>query len=154
MSRGDRGRSEVYAAEAQAFEGCGLDIQMPFEDLCALATSVTSASWWPHGEVVVRRARSDARRSWARFPHGQVPAIHIAADQYNRWTVLHELAHVLAGFRQGHGPVFRRAEVDLVGHCVGQREADWLAEAFAGFGLVLAERTWPAPALRGGPIVL
>jgi hypothetical protein len=72
-------------------------------------------------------------------------------------TVVHELAHVLAGVERGHGPSFRRAHVDLVGFAFGDEQAGWLLDAYVAVGLAPGERTWPAPPVRpaaGGPIAL
>ena len=59
-------------------------------------------------------------------------------------TLVHELAHALAGVAAGHGPAFRRAHVDLVGYVFGDTEAGWLLDAYAQMGLE------PGSA-RGGP---
>jgi hypothetical protein len=69
-------------------------------------------------------------------------------------TLIHELAHVLAGGWAGHGPLFRRAQLDLAACWIGVREAEWLADAYAGFGLGIGERTWSEPPQRGGAIAL
>ena len=74
-----------------------------------------------------------------------------------RATVLHELAHVLAGVGDGHGPIFRRAHVDLVGYALGVDEAGWLLDAYSAVDLDPGERTWPSPPVRrghGGPIAV
>jgi hypothetical protein len=72
-------------------------------------------------------------------------------------TVLHELAHVLAGIDDGHGEVFRRAHVDLVGYAFGEAPATWLVDAYRGMGLAPGARRWLAPPIRrdtGGPLAL
>jgi hypothetical protein len=81
----------------------------------------------------------------------------LAAPQMTPATVLHELAHVLAGIDDGHGPVFRRAHVDLVGFAFGDVEANWLLDAYAAMGLAPGGRSWSQPPLTraaGGPLAL
>ena len=83
--------------------------------------------------------------------------VRLAAPQMTAATLVHELAHVLAGVEAGHGPTFRRAHVDLVGYCFGDAEAEWLLDAYAAMGLAPGERTWPSPPVRrgaGGPLAL
>jgi hypothetical protein len=150
----DHGRSEVYAAERQAFLGTDLEELRPFDDLKQLFEQVTAAEWWTVPAVKLRRSRSDALTSVARFRAGDVPSISLARDQMTTATLIHELAHVLAGLRAGHGPYFRRAHVDLVNCYVGVREGGWLKESYEGFGLSMGSRSWPNPPQRGGPIAL
>ncbi len=153
----DLGRTAVYAAEIAAFEGTSYESLAPFDDLSALASVVTSAEWWPHGPIEVRPARSDAGSSSTYQWGSGRPLIRLAAPQCTRATVLHELAHVLAGVTDGHGATFRRAHVDLVGSAFGDIEATWLLEAYAAMGLEPGKRTWPAPPIRraaGGPLAL
>lgn len=153
----DEGRAAVYAAEIAAFEGTSYESITAFESLEALAGTVTGAPWWPHGLVEVRRARADASSSSARQRGGAAPVIRLAAPQMTPATLVHELAHALAGVAAGHGPAFRRAHVDLVGYVFGDTEAGWLLDAYAQMGLAPGRRGWPAPPLRhaaGGPLAL
>lgn len=144
MTGVDRGRAEVYAAELAAFEGTDLETVVPFDELVAQAGRVTSEEWWPSGRVPVRRARSDARSSATR--HDSCAVIHLAAPQMTAATLIHELAHALAGVGAGHGELFRRAHVDIASFAFGAERGRWLAEAYAGAGLSLGERRWPQPA--------
>jgi hypothetical protein len=153
-SRVDHGRSEVYAAERQAFMGTGVEEVRPFDELQQLFAKVVGSPWWPHPVVRLRRSRSDAFSSVARFRAGQAPAISLARDQMTVATLIHELAHVLAGHGAGHGPVFRRAQLDLTACWVGVREAEWLRDAYSGFGLSIGSRHWSTPPSQGGPIAL
>lgn len=155
--RVDRSRAAVYAAELAAFDGTAHESLVPFDELVELATTVTAASWWPRGPVEVLPARSDAESSTTRQRGSGRPVIRIAAPQSTPATIVHELAHVLAGLGDGHGPGFRRAHVDLAGLVFGQIEAGWLLDAYAAMGLVPGARAWPAPPLRraaGGAIAL
>jgi hypothetical protein len=141
----DRGRTEVYAAELAAYEGTDLETIVPLADLVAAAHRLTSAPWWPPGrDVAVRPARRDARSSTTRWRSSIV--IHVAAEQATRATLVHELAHALAGASAGHGPVFRRAHVDLASAAFGGDRGAWLAAAYRVAGLTLGARTWDPPA--------
>jgi hypothetical protein len=157
MSTPDEGRAAVYAAEISAFEGTSYESISEFESLVSLAATVTSAPWWPHGPIEVRRARSDASSSSARQRGADAPVIRLATPQLTPATLVHELAHVLAGVGAGHGPAFRRAHVDLAGSAFGATEAGWLLDAYAQMGLAPGHRTWPTPPFRhgaGDPVAL
>lgn len=83
--------------------------------------------------------------------------VRLAAPQMTPATVLHELAHVLAGLDDGHGGVFRRAHVDLVGYAFGEEPATWLIDAYRAMALDPGARCWLAPPIRretGGPLAL
>lgn len=153
----DTGREAVYAAEIAAFEGTSYESLTDFDTLTELAAVVTTAAWWPHGDVAVVRARTDAASSSTRQRGVAAPVVRLAAPQLTPATLLHEFAHVLAGVAAGHGEAFRRAHVDLVGYVFGEREAGWLLDAYAAVGLRPGSRSWPAPPVRGGtggPIAL
>ncbi|MEQ9163412.1 MAG: hypothetical protein RLN74_11915, partial [Ilumatobacter fluminis] len=103
------------------------------------------------------KARRDASSSSTRQRGSAAAVVRLAAPQMTPATLLHELAHVLAGVGAGHGERFRRAHVDLVGYAFGDAEAGWLLDAYAAVGLEPGDRTWPAPPVRGGtggPIAL
>lgn len=147
----DRGRAEVYAAELAAYDGTELEAVVRFDELVALANRVMSQAWWPNGRVPVRRARSDARSSATR--HASSPVVRLAAAQLTPATLVHELAHVLAGVDAGHGEVFRRAHVDVASFAFGDERGEWLAAAYAAAGLALGPRRWPSPLPAGPPSV-
>jgi hypothetical protein len=153
----DIGRESVYAAEVAAFEGTNHEVVVPFGELVDLAHTVTAAPWWPRGDITIVPARTDARSSSARQRGSGSPVVRLAAPQMTAATVLHELAHVLAGVARGHDSVFRAAHVDLVGYSFGDEPAAWLTDAYAAMGLALGPRAWPTPpAARParGPIAL
>jgi hypothetical protein len=139
----DRGRAQVYAAELTAFEGTDLEVIVELEELVALAGRVISEPWWSGGHVEITRARSHARSSVTR--QTSPPVIRLAAAQMTPETVIHELAHVLAGVVAGHGELFRRAHVDLATFAFGPERGSWLDAAYAGAGLSLGARHWPQP---------
>jgi hypothetical protein len=145
----DVGREAVYAAEIAAFEGTCHETLVEFESLVVLARTVIEAPWWPCGEIAIVRARRDAGSSSARQRGSGNPVVRLATPQMTAATLLHELAHVLAGLGSGHGGPFRRAHVDLVGYTLGDLEAGWLLDAYAAMGLEPGTRAWPAPPVRG-----
>ncbi len=146
----DDGRAAVYAAEIAAFEGTSYESLAAFDELVAMAATITSAEWWPHGEIAVVPARSDAGSSSARQRGDERPVVRLAGPQMTPATLVHEFAHVLAGVGLGHGPLFRRAHVDLVGYVFGEAEARWLLDAYAAMHLSPGTRAWPAPNIRAG----
>jgi hypothetical protein len=153
----DTGREAVYAAEIAAFEGTSYETLTPLSDLLALAKLVTAAEWWPLGDLSIVPARSDASSSSTRQRGAGRPVVRLAAPQMTPATLVHEIAHVLAGVEAGHGQRFRRAHVDLVGYVFGDTEANWLLDAYAVMGLAPGERSWPVPPVRratGGPVAL
>jgi hypothetical protein len=153
----DIGREAVYAAEIAAFEGTSYETVTPFAELLGLAALIIEAAWWPHGEIELVPARSDAGSSSTRQRTGSAPVVRLAAPQMTPATVAHEFAHVLAGLVHGHDAVFRRAHVDLVGYVLGDEPAGWLLDAYAAMGLEPGGRAWAAPPVRreaGGPLAL
>lgn len=146
----DVGRAAVYAAEIAAFEGTSAESIVDIASLRQLGDRVTSAAWWPHGHIDIVPTRSDASSSSARRHTGGEITVRLAAPQMTSATLLHELAHVLAGIDRGHGPTFRRAHVDLVGHVLGDEAARWLLEAYDSMTLAVGRRDWPPPPLRPG----
>lgn len=153
----DIGREAVYAAEIAAFEGTSFESVTQFTDVLAIASLITAAPWWPHGPIEVVPARADAESSSTRQRVGGLPVVRLAAPQMTPATVIHEMAHVLAGVGHGHDAVFRRAHVDLTGYCLGDEPASWLLQGYAAMGLEPGTRTWSAPPIRreaGGPVAL
>lgn len=153
----DQGRAAVYAAEIAAFEGTSYESIKPFDELLDLGTLITAAPWWPHGPIEIVPARSDAGSSSARQRGSGPPVVRLAAPQMTEATVVHEFAHVLAGLSDGHGTVFRRAHVDLIGFAFGDEPATWLVDAYRSMGLAPGDRRWSPPPIRrsaGGPLAL
>lgn len=153
----DRDRAAVYAAELAAFDGTDLEVVRPFEQLVAAVDGVVASSWWPAGPVEVCRSRRDAASSVAqhRLDGAGTTVVRLAAPQHTLATVAHELAHAVAGPLAAHGAAFRRAHVDVAVILFDDHRAQWLADAYASFGLVLGQRRWAAPpAGRSGSIAL
>lgn len=152
--RVDRGRVALYEAELAAFDGTRWEALVPFVDLREQAQEVLEGAWWPGGPVEVRRARRGTRSSSTRSCGGEA-VLSFADNQLTLATLAHELAHALAGGAAGHGPVYRRAYLDLVSVVCGAEPQQWLAQAFASFGLVVGERRWrPPPANGESPFAL
>jgi hypothetical protein len=147
----DVGREALYAAELAAFDGTSYEALVPFDELVEWADRVTTAYWWPHGHVDVVAARTDAASSSTRQRGGAPPVIRLAAGQSTPATLLHELAHVLAGVNAGHGPRYRRAYLDVVGFCWGDTAVGWLRTEFDAAKLAVGERDWPMPPVASGP---
>lgn len=160
----DRDRAQVYAAELAGFDGTDLERLVGVDEVKRAIQTVVAGEWWPGGGVDVRAARPDARSSATRcsLDEGAAAVISIAAPQATVATAAHELAHALIGAAHGHGPLYRRAYLDVVGVMTnlervngrGSLHVDQLAVAFAAAGLDVAERTWPAPPPPGGAIAL
>lgn len=150
----DHGRADVYAAELAAFEGTTYEQVTALDELVRLAHTLCAANWWPRGLIAISASRSDASASSTRQRGDGVPAIRLAAPQMTPATLVHELAHVLAGVAAGHGPLFRRAYVDLVSAAFGADPASWLEEQFNAHDLGLAPRAWEPPQPHHGPIAL
>ncbi|MEL6891423.1 MAG: hypothetical protein AAFP84_07500 [Actinomycetota bacterium] len=160
----DRQRSEVYAAEFAAFDGTDLEDVQPLDEALALVVAVTTGEWWPGPEVRAIAMRSDAESSCARAV-GDAVEVRIATPQATWATVAHELAHALAGVANGHGPMFRRALLDVIevvtNGCIGgptgprrgRLHVDQLRATFAAADLAVSERSWPAPE-SGAPFAL
>ncbi len=160
-------RAQVYAAERAAFGGTLHERRRPFHDLEQMVQGLVDDPWWPGPAIVLRRARSDARRSSAVHRAGGTARlagsgatieIRIAVGQHDEATLCHELAHVLAGVASGHDGRFRAAHVDLARTLLGETARSWLADAYERHGLALGDRDWPAPPRPStpglGPIAL
>jgi hypothetical protein len=149
----DRGRAEVYAAEAAAFDGTDLETIRTFADVSAAIAAVVEGPWWPGPLVRVVPARRDARSSSARDVAVASTVIRLAAEQLTIATAAHELAHALAGPSAGHSSVFLTAYLDVVAVITNLDARDrrhelhvgQLRRALDAVGLVAGPRTWPPP---------
>jgi len=152
MSR-DGGRTEVYAAEAAAFDGTDLEVIRSFEEIAAIIAGVVGGSWWPGSPVGVVAARRDATSSSARRTGHETTIIRLAAPQLTVATAAHELAHALAGPGEGHSPVFLAAYLDVVAVMTNLDPSDrrhglhvaQLRAALDAVGLTVGRRAWPPP---------
>ncbi|HWL43292.1 MAG TPA: hypothetical protein VNQ73_10150 [Ilumatobacter sp.] len=147
----DAGREALYAAELAAFDGTAYEAIVPLAELRDLAAQIFRAGWWPVGPVGVVAARADAESSSTRQRGRAGPVVRLAAGQCTPATLVHELAHVLAGVPAGHGPRYRRAYLDLVSFCWGDTAAGWLRTELEAARLAVGERDWPAPPVAPGP---
>lgn len=135
------------AAEETAHGGTDRETARPFTALQQLAERVVEGDWWRQTgapPVVMRTARSSARSSSARTAGGAVE-IRLAGGQHDEATVIHELAHALAGLEHGHDATFRRANIDVAAVVAGASAAGAVADAYRAFGLEVAVRRWPPP---------
>lgn len=166
MTRIDRERAQVYAAEIAAFDGTDLEHVVSVDIVARLIDRVVRHAWWPGGSVTTRPMRSDARSSVTRCvvdgPAGGAVQIGISSTQATAATAAHELAHAVAGVDHGHDATFRRAHLDVVSVMTnvdraggrGALHVDQLRRAYDSAGLVVGGRAWPAPPEPGGAIVL
>jgi hypothetical protein len=149
----DDGRSEVYAAEAAAFDGTDLETVRPFEEVSGIIAAVVETAWWPGPPVRVVRARRDSTRSSAGWTGGAETVVRLAAEQITIATAAHELAHALAGPAAGHSPVFLAAYLDVIAVVTNidlldrrhQLHVEQLRAALDAAGLVVGSRAWRAP---------
>jgi len=127
MSRDDA-RSEVYAAELSATAGTSLEATCTLDELRAAATRITHSPWWPVGDIAVVAARADAHSSRAQYRAGAIE-VRFATGQMDMATLIHEMAHALAGLDAGHGALFRRAHIDIASAAIGAQAATWVERA-------------------------
>jgi len=150
----DVGREAAYAAEEAAFGGTDFDAQRAFAELVAMASSLTTGSWWQAcagPPVELDRARAGAASSSARPSNRQRVLVRLAAGQLSAVTVAHELGHALAGVSGGHGERFRAAHVDVVAVLAGRTLAEALRRCYADHGVPPGPRAWPPPHRISGP---
>jgi len=145
----DDARSEVYAAELSATAGTSLEVTRTLHELRAAATRITHSPWWPGVDVAVVAARADAHSSRARYREGRIE-VRFGAGQKDMATLIHEMAHALAGLDAAHGALFRRAHIDIASAAVGAQAAKWVERAYRAARLDIAERCWPQPSAVGG----
>lgn len=144
----DRGKAAVAAVEDAAFGGTDADVKLDRELLHARIVDAVAGPWWQASgpPVTVSTPRRSTRSSTARARSGERPVeIRLADSQLTTATVVHELAHALAGVADGHGETFRAAHIDVTALVCGSVVAARLAETYGAFGLAVGGRSWPAP---------
>jgi hypothetical protein len=131
----DPDKDKVYAAEALAFLGTPLADRQQESSIVADYRTMLDAPWWAWGAVTIRQARADMVRAGG---YADLFAISTSAGRVERYTVSHELAHIVVK-RQGrcdrHGAAFRTAHLYTVGAAYGRQYADLLAQAFEDYNL-------------------
>jgi len=163
----DNERAALYSAELAAFDGTDLEAIIGQEFIAAGIQQVTTGEWWPGPAIEVRPARANSRSSSTccdvEVGAGTAAIIRLVPEQATIATAAHELAHALAGVAAGHGPVFRRAYLDVVAVITNLDSTDrrhdlhvsQLREALTTRGLRVGDRKWVAPrAELLGPIAL
>ena len=157
----DCGRTEVYAAEAAAFDGTDLELVRSFDEVSSVIAAVAEGPWWPGTTVRVVAARRDAASSSTREDADASTVIRLAAEQTTIATAAHELAHALAGPGAGHSSVFLAAYLDVVAVVTNldSRDrrhglhVDQLRDALVAAGLVVGARAWPPPPEASGTAI-
>lgn len=126
--------SEVYAAEQAVVDAAPLRRFSRFRHITAYVQSVTVSPWWSERfpdaplEVEVLRRSSGATFSAAFCTDDEVGVVALVNGAgWGLETVLHELAHLAAGRRAGHGSTYRTALLALWRHEAGFRA--WVALA-------------------------
>lgn len=121
-----RGRAFASIDEAQAF-----------------VDGLRYTLWWKtlrHGvrKVIVQPARKNARYSMGDYDGDGIGHMTLSSIGLNEQTVVHELAHVMAGARHGsqsHDPWFCRVLVELVHLIMGPDEMQRLVAGFEEHGV-------------------
>ena len=157
----DCGRTEVYAAEAAAFDGTDLELVRSFDEVSSVIAAVAEGPWWPGTTVRVVAARRDAASSSTREDADASTVIRLAAEQTTIATAAHELAHALAGPGAGHSSVFLAAYLDVVAVVTNldSRDrrhglhVDQRRDALVAAGLVVGARAWPPPPEASGTAI-
>jgi hypothetical protein len=144
----DADRQAVYDVEDAAFAGTIYADPVGFEEAAALVVDFCAQGWWSDHRLPVpgvRSTRSDSRTSYVASGEGG-PTVHLSPDGCAVSVVAHELAHVLGAVGDGHGPVFRWADVVLAGALMGAVAGERLAAGFAAAGLPLGRDVIAVPA--------
>jgi hypothetical protein len=136
----DRHRQATYDAETAAFDHTAFEIPVGLYGLAKLSVAISRTSWWQarhrgRGAPTLRQARPDSRRSSASTAQWTIRFCH---RHDTVATLTHELAHFSAE-GDGHGPVFRRDHIDLIGLAAGPDASRRLARAYRLAGLAVAD---------------
>ncbi len=146
--RRDTHRRASYDAEAAAYDGTAFEVPVGLYALAKLSLGVSRSRWWAraHGGAGprLRETRPDATHSWASVPRNE---IRFCRHGDTVATLGHELAHLVAPDDR-HGPLFRRAQLDLMSMLAGPSAAAALDASFHRARLAVAERpsSWAEPA--------
>jgi hypothetical protein len=142
----DNGQAAVAAVEDAAFGGTTFDQPAVRRVVEECIGGVLAGPWWRANgpAVVVVTPRRSARSSNARTC-GDGVQIRLTDEQLTVGTVVHELAHALAGVDRGHDAVFRAAHVDVTALLGGPSMASALRTAYRDFQLDVADRQWSGP---------
>jgi hypothetical protein len=158
----DRDRQRVYDAEEAAFGGTTMDDRLGWDDVEVLVDAVVADAWWASIALPaprLQRSRADARTSCS---DGVV--IRICTEGQTALTVVHELAHHVAGhlaWPDGvgeptpHGDRFRATALRVATVVSGSSGSDALERSWHSHRLSVADWAWPEPddraprALRG-----
>lgn len=132
----DEQRQSVYDAESVAFAGSVFVSSLGMFELSRAARRLAALGAWRAAggaAIVVHEARADAQRSRAYRSRGE---IRIATGQDSIATLAHEAAHLISD--DGHGPKFRRGQVEVLRVLAGGEAAARLEWAYSEQSLELA----------------
>jgi putative metallohydrolase (TIGR04338 family) len=140
MSSGrDSQKGKLYNAEGTAFGYTQRNFSS-IREVQAYSNSVTSSLWWRRlggpKFVLVKKTRIDSGYSTAWAHRNE---IHITQSHFNKWVVLHELAHIvmwhLAKNRPAHGPDYALVYSRMVEEFLGDEQRQKLSVAFEKYGV-------------------
>lgn len=137
----------VYDAQAWAFEGTPVFDHLSEHSCRMLALEVVEQPWWTSlTSHPVKVGFGNVRMHWGGL--GGWSGVRFNARGTNRYTVPHELAHVLQRrltTERGHGERYRGMYVWLVAAVFGQPYASMLDEAFEKFDVPAQRFDRPIP---------
>lgn len=124
----------LYAAQGEALSSLGRRFAS-LKAVRAYVQAVTETEEWSERcpvQACVEVHSSAGDRKWAGWADTDSHAIWTSLDEQ---VILHELAHLLTP-RQGHGPGFARAYLELVREHMGFHAYGALRAAFSAHGVL------------------
>lgn len=150
----DHQKQRVYDAESVAFEGTPLADRISEGEAQASYREVLDSEWWIWRDVEIVSARADMVNHVGKANRNRV---WTSAGKASRYTLSHELAHVLVArlglFDPGHGAAFRRVHLYTAHAIYGEPYRDLLLTAYTAFELPIDLTPLDLPAAPSVPII-
>lgn len=150
----DTQRQQVYDAESVAFIGTPLVDRISEGEAQASYREVLDSDWWIWRDVEIVSARADMVKHGGKANRNRV---WTSAGKTNRYTVSHELAHVLVArlglHDSGHGAAFRRIHLYTAHAIFGEPYRDLLLQAYTAFELPIDLTPLKLPAAPTVPVI-